>query len=185
MKAEHLNTVQFLLWGQSTSVLWGDLKFVKRKKSPRNAKKEFPLHYTLYVPRGSGTESLPGQDATPPGSALLWQASCASIALPLAVREPQSQRCNRRVTYSETNPTKCYRWETRILQLPIMSIDNSLVDFVERHICYLPEASIVIHWKLTFELHFSFTCLHLEEVLWEAFLGKAAYRLGGQLGCGF
>jgi len=36
-----------------------------------------------------------------------------------------------------------------------------------------------------FEPHFSPTCLHLEEALWEAVLGKAASRLGGQLGCGF
>lgn len=35
-----------------------------------------------------------------------------------------------------------------------------------------------------FELHFSFTCLHLEEALWEVFLGKEASLLGEELGCG-
>lgn len=67
--------------------------------------------------------------------------------------------------------------------------ENSLVDFVERHICFLPcflpKASILIHWKLTFELHFSCTCLHLEEALWGAFLGQAASLLGRLLDCGF
>lgn len=34
-------------------------------------------------------------------------------------------------------------------------------------------------------LHSLQACLRLEEALWEAFLGKAAFLLGEQLGCGF
>lgn len=58
-------------------MLWRD--FVKTKEVQGNDKREFPVHSTLYVPRGSSQEDqvlnlCQGQDATP-----LWSVTAASI----------------------------------------------------------------------------------------------------------
>lgn len=66
----------------------------RKKKVQENAKREFPLHYTSYLPRGFSQADqvlnlCQGQDATPPGSVLFRQALRDSVVLPLAACERQ------------------------------------------------------------------------------------------------
>lgn len=61
---------------------------------------------------------------------------------------------------------------------------NALAFCLANDLAFCPRLPSGFTESTHFELHFSFTCLHLEGALWEAFLGKEASLLGGVLGYG-